>query len=138
MTNENFLTPLILFDGVCNLCTGTTIFLIKRDKQKHFKLALMQSPLGQKLLADFGLPQKDFTTFVLVTHEGHFTKSTAVLKIIKEMPGGWSLLYSFIIIPKPIRDWVYEFVAKNRFRFFGRRQTCLVPTEDIKDRFLDG
>lgn len=130
-------TPLILYDGVCNLCTGTVIFVIKRDRKRRFKFASLQSALGQELLRQFGFPTDDFKTFVLVTEDGHFTRSTAVLKVAKELNGLWPLLYALIIIPRPIRDIFYNYIARNRYRLFGKKEACLVPSPDIRDRFLD-
>ncbi|NIN63082.1 MAG: DUF393 domain-containing protein [Candidatus Aenigmarchaeota archaeon] len=137
MDQNKIPSPLILFDGVCNLCTGTVIFVIKRDNKSHFKFASLQSPLGQRLLGEFGLPREDFKTFVLVKDDRPYTQSTAVLKVLKEMPWGWPLIYGFIVVPRPIRDWIYRLIAKNRYRLFGKRSSCLIPANDVKNRFLD-
>lgn len=130
-------TPLILYDGVCPLCTASVIFVIKRDPRKRFHFAALQSPLGQMLLARYGLPHDEFTTFVLITEDGHDTRSTAALKVARELGGPWRLLYALIVVPMPLRDMIYRVVARHRYRWFGKRETCLVPSADIQDRFVD-
>ncbi|MDR7420515.1 MAG: DCC1-like thiol-disulfide oxidoreductase family protein [Armatimonadota bacterium] len=130
-------TPLILYDGVCRLCTGTVRFVIKRDRRKRFRFASMQSALGQQLLRRFGLPPDELTTFVLVEADGHFTRSTAALRVARHLDGLWPALYALIVIPRPLRDRVYDWVARHRYQWFGRLETCLVPTPDVRDRFVD-
>ena len=129
--------PLILFDGVCNWCVFWVQFIIKRDSGKRFHFASLQSPIGQKILEKLGLPEEDLKTMVLVKNDRLYTKSSAALKIIKRMSGFWPFLYVFIIIPSGIRDLLYDFVAKNRYGWFGRKEECLVPSPDLKDRFLE-
>jgi predicted DCC family thiol-disulfide oxidoreductase YuxK len=130
-------TPLILYDGVCRLCTGTVLFVIKRDRRKRYRFASLQSPLGQQLLRSFGLPPDELKTFVLVDDGGHFTKSTAALKVAAGLGGLWPVLSLLRVIPRPIRDGVYDWVARNRYRWLGRRDQCLVPVPDVRDRFVD-
>lgn len=132
-----FPTPLILYDGVCPLCTASVLFVIRRDPRKRFHFAALQSPLGRTLLARYRLPQDEFQTFVLITEDGHHTRSTAALKVARELGGPWPLLYGFILVPAPIRDLVYRIVARHRYRWFGKRDACLVPSADIRDRFVD-
>jgi predicted DCC family thiol-disulfide oxidoreductase YuxK len=132
-----FPTPLILYDGVCPFCTASVLFVIRRDPRKRFHFAALQSPLGRTLLARYRLPQDEFQTFVLITEDGHATRSTAALKVARELGGPWLLLYGFILVPAPIRDLVYRIVARHRYRWFGKRETCLVPSADIRDRFVD-
>jgi predicted DCC family thiol-disulfide oxidoreductase YuxK len=132
-----FPTPLILYDGVCPFCTASVLFVIRRDPRKRFHFAALQSPLGRTLLARYRLPQDEFQTFVLITEDGHATRSTAALKVARELGGPWPLLYGFILVPAPIRDLVYRIVARHRYRWFGKRETCLVPSADIRDRFVD-
>lgn len=132
---------ILLFDGVCNLCSGAVQFVIKHDKDNRFLLASLQSDAGQKMLSQFGLNVQNFTTFVLVEKSlsttKYYTKSTAALRTAKHLGGGLSLLYAFIIVPPFIRDGVYDFVSKNRYRWFGKKEECMIPTADIKAKFLN-
>lgn len=132
-----FPTPLILYDGVCPLCTASVLFVIRRDPRKRFHFAALQSPLGRTLLARYRLPQDEFRTFVLITADGHHTRSTAALKVARELGGWWPLLSALIVLPRPLRDMVYRVVARHRYRWFGKRDACLVPSADIRDRFVD-
>jgi predicted DCC family thiol-disulfide oxidoreductase YuxK len=119
------------------LCTGTVLFVIRRDRRKLFRFASMQSPLGQQLLRRFGLPADDLKTFVLVEADRHFTKSTAALRVAARLGGLWRVVSLLAVIPAPIRDGVYDWVARNRYQWFGRLEQCLVPTADVLDRFVD-
>ena len=129
--------PLILFDGVCNWCVFWVQFIIKRDPGKRFHFASLQSPVGQEILEKLGLPGEDLKTMILAENDRFYTKSSAALKIIKRMSGFWPIFYVFIIIPSGICDLFYDFVAKNRYGWFGRKEECLVPSPDLKDRFLE-
>ncbi len=130
-------SPILLFDGVCNLCNGLVQFTIERDPQGKFKFASLQSNSGQSLLKKFNLPTDDFDSFVLVNGDKHYTKSTASLRVAKGFGGFWALFYGFIIIPKPLRDSVYNLIARNRYRWFGKQETCWMPTPELKARFLE-
>jgi predicted DCC family thiol-disulfide oxidoreductase YuxK len=128
---------IILFDGVCNLCTRSVIFVLKHEKKKLHRFASIQSEIGQELLKWCGLPaQYDQTVIYLengITHLG----STAALKIGQNLAFPWSFLsYAGIVVPKPIREWVYFKIARNRYQWFGKKDICMVPNEDIKSRFL--
>lgn len=126
----------ILFDGVCNLCNGFVVFVIKRDPDAKFKFASLQSEEGEKLQVEFNMEPHKIKTMVLVANDKFYVKSDAALRIFKELSGLWPLLYYFIIVPRPIRNFVYDIVAKNRYRWFGRQDECMVPTPDLKQRFL--
>jgi predicted DCC family thiol-disulfide oxidoreductase YuxK len=128
---------ILLFDGVCNLCNRFVQFTIRRDPKGKFKFASLQSESGQALLQKLGLPRDDFRTFVLVKGERYFLKSTAALQVLRELGGVWKLFYVFIIIPRPLRDFLYGIISKTRYRIFGKRDTCMIPTPDISKRFLD-
>ena len=128
---------ILLFDGVCNLCNGIVQFVIKRDSIGKFKFASLQSESGKQLLKQFGLPTDDFDSFVFINGDKHFLKSTAGLQVLKEIGGFWQVLYIFIIIPKSFRDSVYHLVANNRYRVFGKREKCMIPTLEMEQRFLD-
>ncbi len=129
-------THIILFDGVCNLCNGTVQFLIKRDPKAKFKFASLQSEEGQALLRDFDLSTSDFDTFVYINEGKYYLKSSAALHVLKELGGIWKSFYAFIIVPKKARDFLYNFVVRNRYNWFGERDSCMVPTSELKDRFL--
>ncbi|MCE9540086.1 MAG: thiol-disulfide oxidoreductase DCC family protein [Bacteroidetes bacterium] len=128
---------IILFDGVCNLCNGLVQFIVKRDTKAKFKFASLQSRTGQSLLLKFGLPTDDLDSFIYIKDGNCFTKSTAGLNVLKDLGGLWWLFYAFILIPKFIRDFVYSVIAKKRYKFFGKRDSCIMPTPEIKQRFLE-
>ena len=129
--------PVLLFDGVCNLCNGVVQFVIKRDPEERFKFSSLQSNTGQELLKKFNLPTTDFESFVLIEGDRYYKKSTAALHLFKKLGSGWQLLYAFMIIPAPIRDFFYSLVANNRYKVFGRADQCWIPTPDLRARFLD-
>jgi predicted DCC family thiol-disulfide oxidoreductase YuxK len=127
---------ILLFDGVCNLCNSIVQFTIKRDPKEKFKFASLQSESGQALLKKFGLPTDDFDSFVFINEDKYFLKSSAGLHVLKELGGVWKLFYVFIIFPSPLRDFVYNIIAKTRYKIFGKRDTCMIPTPRLKQRFL--
>jgi predicted DCC family thiol-disulfide oxidoreductase YuxK len=128
--------PVIVFDGVCNLCTGSVLFILKRDKEKKFLFASLQSKYGQDLLKQFGLPINTFNSFILYQDEKIYTRSTAALKMFQQLDG-WKWIKVFEIVPKFIRDAVYNLVANNRYKWFGKKEECWIPTRELKARFLD-
>jgi len=125
----------VLFDGVCNLCNASVIFTIKRDSKNNFMFASLQSEAGKKLAEKYGIPSS-FNSFVLVDNGAAYTQSTAALRVLKKLRGAWPLLYGFIIIPAPIRNLVYKFISRNRYSFFGKQETCMVPNAELKSKFL--
>lgn len=129
--------PIILFDGVCNLCNNSVQFVIKHDQESKFNFAAMQSEAGQSLLKQYGLPQKGFNSFVLIQKEKVFLKSTAALTVARQLDGPVKLLYGFIIVPAFIRNVVYNFIAKNRYSWFGKKDSCMLPTPSLQSRFLN-
>ena len=138
MNNEEFKhQKIILFDGLCNLCNGSVIFILQREKSPIFKFASMQSKAGQELLQWWGFP-KDFNQAVILIDYGKLDLgSTAALKIGQQLKFPWSFLsYMGLIVPKFIRDWVYRQIAKHRYQWFGKRDVCMVPTENLRARFL--
>ena len=128
--------PVILFDGVCNLCTGSVQFILKRDNNKTFSFASLQSDYGQKLLEQFDLPTNTFNSFILYQDGRIYTKSTAALKMFQQLKG-WKWAKLFWIVPGFIRDAIYNLIAKNRYNWFGKKEECWVPTPELKARFLD-
>jgi predicted DCC family thiol-disulfide oxidoreductase YuxK len=127
---------IILFDGVCNLCNSSVDFIVKRDKKNIFKFASLQSPFGQAVLEKFNLPPQEFQSVLLIKNGKIFQKSSAGLEIARQISGFWFLLYSFIIVPSFIRDWVYDFIAQNRYHWFGKKETCRLPTPQERAKFL--
>ncbi len=129
--------PLILFDGVCNLCNASVQFIIKRDIENKFLFASLQSETGQNVLKHFGYDLKAYKTVMLLQNKEIYTKSTAALRILRQLKGFWKFLYIFIAIPSPIRDLLYNFVASNRYRFFGKQEYCMLPSTELKAKFLN-
>lgn len=127
---------LILFDGLCNFCNYWVNFIIKRDGKDIFRFAALQSDAGQKILKDFDLSTEDFDTFVLFSDGKILLKSTAALKVLKEISGPLKLLFPLIIVPKIFRDIVYSFIARHRYRVFGKSDSCRVPTADEIKKFI--
>lgn len=128
---------IVLFDGVCNLCNSSVQFIIKRDKKKQFRFASLQGNYGQAFLKKYNLPADNFNSFILLEDDKVYTRSTGALRMLKHLGGGWNMFYGFIILPKFIRDGVYNWVARNRYKWFGKRDECMIPTRDLKERFLD-
>lgn len=128
--------PILLFDGVCNLCNGAVQFVIKHGSKNNLRFAALQSEIGQQILAHFDLPKEDIFSVILVENEKIYLRSNAALRMYKNMGGIWSLMYFFIIVPRPIRDAVYNFIAKNRYKWFGEKESCMIPTPELKSRFL--
>ncbi|MDA3854308.1 MAG: DCC1-like thiol-disulfide oxidoreductase family protein [Bacteroidales bacterium] len=127
---------IILFDGVCHLCNGSVNFLLKMDKKERFKFSPLQSPNGQAVLKQHQLSDTGLDTFIFIHHGKCYSKSTAALKVLKSFGRGWQIFYIFIIIPRFIRDFIYDLVARHRYRLFGRSEQCMVPNPDIERRFL--
>ncbi|NQU63873.1 MAG: thiol-disulfide oxidoreductase DCC family protein [SAR324 cluster bacterium] len=127
----------IIFDGVCNLCEGLVIFIIKLDKGAKFKFVQAQSAAGKNLQVQLGIDVITSQTFVLVKNETALFKSEAALEIARNLDGAWKLLYLLKILPTFLSDRIYDYVAKNRFRWFGMKAACMMPTAALKDRFLD-
>jgi predicted DCC family thiol-disulfide oxidoreductase YuxK len=131
-----FHNHIVLFDGVCNLCNGLVRFIIRKDRNAKIKFAPFQSSEGRSILQKSGLNPTDFDTVIYFTVNMCFQRSTAVLRILKDLGGGWSLFYVFIIIPVSIRDFFYNLIARNRYKIFGKTDSCMVPSPEISDRFL--
>ncbi len=129
--------PILLFDGVCNLCNGITRFVIRRDPAPgRFLFAALQSESGQRLLREHGLLSDELDTFVMIDGDRAYERSTAGLRVLRRLGLPWSLLYGLIVVPRPLRDMVYRFIARHRYRWFGKRETCMMPTPEIESRFL--
>ena len=125
-----------MFDGVCNLCSGLVSWIIKWDRKGRIHFATLQSDTGQVLLEHFNISTPDLDSLVYIEGNNYYIKSTGVLKILHEMGGIWRFFDILFILPRSARDWLYDRVAARRYSYFGKRQSCMVPTDDIKARFL--
>ncbi len=129
---------LVLFDGVCNLCDNAVQFIIKHDKKDRFRFASLQSDLGKRLLEERGLDPDTIDSVVLIDPGvAYYRKSSAALEIARELSGGYSLLKNFLALPEGFRDLIYDLVANNRYKWFGKKEECMIPTPDLKQKFLD-
>lgn len=127
---------IILFDGVCNLCNSSVDFIVRRDKRGIFKFASLQSELGQAILKENHLPADDFQSVLLVQNGKIYQKSMAALMIARQLSGLWFLMYGFVIIPAFLRNWIYNLIAQNRYKLFGKKESCRMPTLEERSRFL--
>ncbi len=127
---------IILFDGVCNFCNSSINFIIDHDPEKHFKFAPLQSDFGQKTLLRFNKNTEDFDSVILLKKNQLYQKSEAALEITQYLSGFWKYLVVFKILPTFILNFFYDIIAKNRYRIFGKSDTCRMPTSDLKERFL--
>ena len=129
------MSSIVLFDGVCNFCNDSVNFIIRHDRDNKFKFATLQSDIGQELRAEYNVGE-DIDSIVLIENDQAFTHSTAGLRIAKALGGIWSLGYVYIIVPAVIRDWFHKLFAKYRYRMFGKKEVCMIPTPDVRERFL--
>lgn len=127
---------IVLFDGVCNFCNQSVQFIIKHDSKGRFFFASLQSDIAVSVMEEYS-HQVDLGSIVLIEKEKVYFSSTAVLFICRKLDGFWKLAYVLIIIPRPIRDAFYRWFAKRRYKFFGKRETCMIPTLEIRNRFLE-
>ena len=134
--STSFSQPILLFDGVCNLCNGFVQFIIRRDPEGMFRFASLQSELAQELLKERGLDPAALDTVVLIDGERAFTRSDAALQVAGRMGGAWPLLKVFRVLPRAWRNAVYDWVARHRYRWFGKKDQCMVPTPELRSRFL--
>ena len=128
--------PIIVFDGLCNLCSSSVRFILKNDHVGRILFAPLQSKLGARLLLANDIDPGDAVSFLLIKNEQAYTQTDAVLEIVKHL-GTWKWLSVFRIVPRPLRDSLYRLVARNRYRWFGKRESCFVPSKAQKERFLD-
>jgi predicted DCC family thiol-disulfide oxidoreductase YuxK len=128
--------PIVLFDGVCNFCNRSVNFILDHDTRRRFRFAALQSDAGQAVLRRFALRTDDFDTAVLVERGRAYTKSAAALRIARNLGGWWSLLALLFAIPPFLRDAAYDVLARNRYRWFGKADSCRVPTPEVWERFL--
>ena len=130
---------LILFDGVCNLCNSSVLFVIKRDKNNLFLFAPLQSEIGEQIISDFKIDTEKTDSILLYNPKADSLdyKSTAALKIAKHLGFPYYLHTVFFIVPTFIRNWVYDFIARNRYKWFGKKESCMIPTPDLKAKFIE-
>lgn len=127
---------LVLFDGVCNLCNGFVQFLIRQDKRDQLTFGSLQGSIAQQLLAQNGI-NNYLSSIVYIRNGKLYQRSSAALSILKDVGGWWWLTQIFWIVPRPIRDMFYNWVGRNRYRWFGKRQSCMVPCPELQKRFLE-
>jgi len=130
-------SKIVLFDGVCNLCSKSVQFILKRDKKNQFLFGSLQGAYGQEMLKKYQLPESEFNSFMLIEGDKLYTKSSGALRMLKHLGGWWRLLYVFIIVPKFIRDGIYNWVSKNRYKWYGKMNECWLPRPEWKARFLE-
>ncbi|GAL70993.1 thiol-disulfide oxidoreductase DCC family protein [Jejuia pallidilutea] len=129
---------LIVFDGVCNLCNASVQYVIKRDKNNKFLFAPLQSKIGEKIIKAYNINTAKVDSILLFNPKtGIYSKSTAALKIASKLSFPTNILTIFLIVPAFIRNWVYDFIAKNRYKWYGKKEACMIPTPDLKKKFLD-
>lgn len=133
---ENISQPLLLFDGVCNLCNTSVQFVLNKDKQNKFTFASLQSDAAKEILLQFDETNLNLDSIILIADAKIYSKSSAILKIAKLLGGFYSFGVVFYIIPKFIRNSMYDFVAKNRYKWYGKRESCMLPNGELKNRFL--
>ncbi len=130
------MSGIILFDGVCNFCNGSVNFIIENDTNDHFKFAPLQSEIAQELLKKHNIDKSQTDSVVLIENDKAYTYSTAALKIARNLDGAYSMLYNLIVVPKFIRDFFYKTFAKYRYKLFGKKDVCMMPTPEIRRKFL--
>lgn len=128
---------IIFFDGLCNLCSWTVQFIIKRDKKKTFMFASLQSDFAKKTIPSTLQKSSEYNTIVILMNGKFYTESDSVIQIAKRLSGLWPILYSFIILPKPIRDYLYKIVARYRYNWFGKKEKCYIPVDNEKKLFYE-
>ncbi|NQD66873.1 thiol-disulfide oxidoreductase DCC family protein [Bacillus haikouensis] len=127
---------IILFDGICNLCNSSVRFIIERDPKREFRFASLQSEVGMRYMKKYHIP--DTTDSIVLVMDGKvYVESTAALQIAARLRGPWRIFRMFLLIPKPVRDRVYKWIAKNRYNWFGRNESCMIPSKRNRDRFLE-
>jgi len=126
---------IVFFDGFCNLCSSSVLFIIKRDSKAQFKFSTLQSLDLREIKSKYQVATLP-DSLLLIDRNRLFVKSSAALRIAKNLDGVWPLFYGFIIVPAPIRDWMYDLIAKNRYKWFGKRNSCMIPTAELEARFI--
>ena len=129
--------PIVLFDGVCNFCNYWVNFAIKRDKKKKLRFTPLQGETAKRLLPQYNISSTSLSSVIFIDGNKAYTQSSAAIRICKYLDGGWKLFYGLMIIPKFFRDWIYNIIARNRYKWFGKKDVCMIPTPEMRARFLD-
>ena len=129
--------PIVLFDGVCNFCNYWVNFAIKRDKKKKLRFTPLQGETAKRLLPQYNISSTSLSSVIFIDGNKIYTQSSAAIRICKYLDGGWKLFYGLMIIPKFFRDWLYTVIARNRYKWFGKKDVCMIPTPEMRTRFLD-
>jgi predicted DCC family thiol-disulfide oxidoreductase YuxK len=127
---------IVIFDGYCNFCSRSVLFIIRRDPKRYFTFAAAQTPEGQKIIGRYHLGDLAEHSIVLIEHGNVYRKSTAALRIARQLANGWRLFYVCMIVPQRFRDFIYDLIARSRYRLFGMRDQCFIPGPAVRDRFL--
>jgi predicted DCC family thiol-disulfide oxidoreductase YuxK len=130
-------TRIVVFDGLCNLCTGSVRFILAHEKSAALRFAPLQSAAGARLMREHGLDPRDAKTFVLVEGGRAYVKSDAAIRLAAYLRGAGKLLALLVLVPRPLRNWFYDIVARNRYRWFGRRDACMAPGPELAKRFIE-
>lgn len=130
-------TQIVIFDGICNFCNSSVNFIIARDPEGKFSFAPMQGEAAKMLMKQHGIDNPDLDTFLLIKNGKLYQRTDAALEIAKDLTGYWKYCRVFLMLPAPLRDIFYRLLAKNRYRIFGKREVCMVPTPDVRERFLN-
>jgi predicted DCC family thiol-disulfide oxidoreductase YuxK len=128
--------PLILFDGVCNLCNASVQFIIRHDPHRKFKFASLRSPVAKEYLKKFNLADQELSSILLIKNGKYYDRSNAALEIARDLKGLWKIFYFFKIIPAPLRNVLYNIIANNRYKLFGKKDVCMIPTPELRSRFI--
>jgi predicted DCC family thiol-disulfide oxidoreductase YuxK len=129
-------SPIILFDGVCNFCNSTVNFVLRQDRKQIFRFAALQSTSGQQLLRQHQLPYQTFNSFIFIDNNKPYLASTAALRLVRYLPWYWQWAQLFWLIPRFVRDRIYRLIANNRYKWFGKREACMIPSPEVRNRFL--
>ncbi len=135
--NETGPNTIVFFDGVCNFCNYWVSFAIKRDRKKKLKFTTLQGKTTKELFEQYKINITSLNSVILIDKGKVYTQSSAAIRICKYLNGGWKLFYGLMIIPKFIRDFFYNIIARNRYKWYGKRDECMVPTPELRERFLD-
>jgi len=136
-TNQMTNNPaIVLFDGICNFCSSSVLFIINRDREGYFRFAALQTDTGKQIMEEYGVNLIGKDSIILIENKKVYYRSSAALRISRKLRGAWKLFYAFIIIPPFLRNFFYDLVARNRYRWFGKRDTCFLPDAKIRERFI--